>query len=139
MAPANSSRPPGLSIDQTAAALAGLLIGAGGLHMARPRAFDALVPPQLPGSARDWTYASGAAEIGVGLALAVPATRRLGAGAAAALFVAVFPGNVYMAVRSRRGPLKYQAIAFGRLPLQIPLVLAALKVRNSRGGVAAAG
>ena len=133
MASAKSSRRPLLSIDQTAVGLASLLIGAGVLHMARPRAFDALVPPQLPGSARDWTYASGAAEIGVGLALAVPATRRLGGGAAAALFVAVFPGNVYMAARSRRRPLKYQAIAIGRLPLQIPLVLAALKVRGSRG------
>lgn len=123
---------PQISADQTAAALAGLLISSGGLHMVQPQFFDPMVPPQLPGSARDWTYASGVAELGVGLALAVPATRRVGAGAAAALFVAVFPANINMAVRWRRRPLRFQTIAFGRLPLQVPLVLAALKVLRSR-------
>lgn len=132
MAPNRTARLPRISADQTAAALAGLLIGSGGLHMVRPQFFDPLVPPQLPGSARDWTYASGVAELGVGLALAVPATRRVGAGAAAALFVAVFPANIHMAVRWRRRPLRFQAIALGRLPLQVPLVLAAVKILRSR-------
>ncbi|WP_038171241.1 DoxX family protein [Tomitella biformata] len=122
---------PRVTPGQKTAALATLLIGAGALHMARPELFDPLVPPQIPGTARGWTYASGAAELGVGLAIAAPATRRLGAGAAAALFVAVFPANVYMALRWRRRPLSYRAIAYGRLPLQIPLVLAALDIRRS--------
>lgn len=122
-----------LTQNQSAAALAALLIGAGALHMARPQPFDSLVPPQLPGPPRAWTYASGAAEIGVGLAVAVPATRHLGAGAAAALFVAVFPGNVYMAARWRRRALPHQAIAYGRLPLQVPLVLWALRLRRAAG------
>ncbi len=125
-----NARWPEPTADQTAGALAVLLIGAGALHMAQPRLFEQLVPPQLPGSKRAWTYASGAAELGVGLAVAAPATRRLGAGAAAALFVAVFPGNLHMAVRWRRRPLPYRAIAWGRLPLQVPLVLWALRVRQ---------
>lgn len=112
------------------AGLAALLVGMGILHFAQPKPFDALIPPQLPGPERAWTYASGAAELGVGLAVALPRTRRLGAGAAAALFVAVFPANIYMAVKWRRKPLPYRAIAYGRLPLQIPLVLTALKVRR---------
>ena len=122
-----------LTQNQSAAALAALLIGAGTLHMARPAPFDSLVPPQLPGPPRAWTYASGAAELGAGLAVAVPAARSLGASAAAALFIAVFPGNVYMAVRWRRRPLAHQAIAYGRLPLQVPLVLWALRLRRAAG------
>jgi uncharacterized membrane protein len=111
-----------------AAALAGLLGVSGVGHFARPRFFDAIVPRSLPGEPRPWTYASGIAELGVATALAVPRTRRLGGYAAAALFVAVFPANVSMALRwSARSP-RERAIAYGRLPLQVPLVLWALRV-----------
>ena len=50
--------------------------------------------------------------------------------AAAALFVAVFPANVQMAVDWRSRPAAEQAAAYARLPLQIPLVLWAWKVRR---------
>jgi uncharacterized membrane protein len=111
-----------------AAALAGLLGVSGVGHFARPRFFDAIVPRSLPGEPRPWTYASGIAELGVATALAVPRTRRLGGYAAAALFVAVFPANVSMALRwSARSP-RERAIAYGRVPLQVPLVLWALRV-----------
>jgi len=112
--------------------LAALLTTAGIGHAVSPAFFDAIVPRWLPGSARFWTYASGAAEAAVGVAVAVPRTRRLGAYAAAALFVAVFPANVQMAVDwSDRSP-RERAIAYGRLPLQVPLVLWAL--RTARRG-----
>lgn len=109
--------------------LAALLTTTGTLHFAKPKPFDALIPPALPGSARFWTYASGAAELGVAGMLAVPRTRRLGGSLAAALFVVVFPGNV-RAVRLfwRRPALRAAMIA--RLPLQIPLVTEALKARE---------
>ena len=68
----------------------------GTLHFARPAPFDGLVPDELPGSARTWTYASGVAELAVAAGLAVPATRRAAGWAAAGLFVAVFPGNLNM-------------------------------------------
>jgi uncharacterized membrane protein len=117
--------------------LSGLLLSAGTLHFARPRPFDSLVPPELPGSQRSWTYASGVAELACGAAIAVPRTRRLGGLLAALLFVAVFPGNVKMAVDYQRAgkPLPARLIAFARLPLQYPLVLWALRVRGagSRG------
>ena len=71
-----------------ATTLAGGLLTTGVLHGVAPQPFDTIVPPWLPGSARFWTYASGAAELAVGAAVAVPRTRRLGALAAAALFVA---------------------------------------------------
>ncbi|MFJ1709503.1 MauE/DoxX family redox-associated membrane protein [Kitasatospora sp. NPDC088346] len=112
--------------------LAGLLLGAGVLHFVTPKPFDATVPRWLPGGPRAWTYASGVAELAIGAAVAVPRTRRVGALAAAGLFVAVFPANVKMAVDWRHRPAPYRAAAFGRLPLQLPLVLWARRV--SRAG-----
>jgi uncharacterized membrane protein len=111
--------------------LAGLLGGAGVLHFVAPKPFDALVPDRLPGSRRFWTRASGAAELTCAAAVAAPRTRRLG-GAAAALFVAVLPGNVKMALDYQRAgkPVAHRAVAWARLPLQVPLVLWALRVRR---------
>lgn len=112
-------------------ALAGLLATTGVLHFARPRPYDAIVPTVLPGRARTWTYLSGVAELACAAAIAVPATRRIGALAAAALFVAVFPANVKMAVDERRASPRRRAIAYGRLPLQLPLVWWALRVGDA--------
>ena len=111
-----------------AAALAALLGTAGVAHLVAPAFFDAMVPAELPGGPRPWTYASGVAELGVAAAIAVPRTRRLGGLAAAALFVAVFPANVKMAVDWSDRSLAEQLLAYGRLPLQIPLVLWAWRV-----------
>ncbi|MBW0097350.1 hypothetical protein I4I73_15290 [Pseudonocardia sp. KRD-184] len=117
--------------SRAALALAGLLAAGGVAHFAVPEFFDAIVPaPPLPGTPRFWTHASGVAELGVAAAVAVPRTRRLGALAAVALFVAVFPANVKMALDRSDRSAADQAIAWGRLPLQVPLVLWALKVRR---------
>ena len=102
----------------------------GVLHFAVPKPFDGLVPRSLPGSRRAWTYGSGAAELAVAAAVAVPRTRRLGGLAAALLFLGVFPGNVKMAVDARTAPAPRRALAFARLPLQWPLITWALKVRD---------
>ena len=57
--------------------------------------------------------------------------------AAAALFVAVFPANVQMALDwSDRSPVE-QAVAYARLPLQIPLIWWALRVARPRPAAAA--
>ncbi|OJF14132.1 DoxX family protein [Couchioplanes caeruleus] len=112
-------------------ALAGLLTTTGVLHFATPRPFDALVPRSLPGGPRTWTYLSGAAELAVAAAVAHPRTRRLGGLAAAGLFAAVFPANVKMAVDWRHASPARRAVAYGRLPLQVPLVLWGLRVASS--------
>jgi uncharacterized membrane protein len=119
--------------SRRALALALLLGNSGTLHFLVPKSFDRLIPRQLPGSRRLWTYASGAAELGTALLVAVPRTRRLGGMLAALLFVVVFPGNVKMALDYRRKskPLPHQVIAFARLPLQWPLVAWALRVRDN--------
>lgn len=100
--------------------LAALLATAGTTHFVKPRFYDQMVPPELPGPARAWTYGSGMAELAVAASLTHPRTRRRGALAAAALFVAVFPGNLQMA-RNARGP-QQRTITYARLPLQVPLV-----------------
>ncbi|KWX65829.1 hypothetical protein [Mycobacterium sp. NAZ190054] len=107
------------------------LVGMGILHFLAPKPFDAIVPEELPGSQRFYTYASGVAEIGVGGLLLTRKTRKAGALSAIALFVGVFPGNVNM-VRlwfddpSKSLPLRLGAIA--RLPLQIPMITQAWKI-----------
>ncbi|MBF9069629.1 DoxX family protein [Streptacidiphilus fuscans] len=114
-----------------------MLATAGALHFLSPKPFDAMVPRALPGPARAWTYASGVAELAVAAALASPRHRRLGGRLAAGLFVAVLPANVQMAVDWRERPLPLSAGAWARLPLQLPLVVEAVKVARGSGGVSA--
>lgn len=116
---------------RTALRLAALLAGSGTLHFLVPKPFDAIVPAELPGNPRTYTYASGVAELTTAGLLMTRRTRRLGGAVAAALFLAVFPANVNM-VRlwwDKPWPLRLAAIA--RLPLQIPLITGALRVRRS--------
>ncbi|MEU0075288.1 hypothetical protein ABZ027_38025 [Streptomyces sp. NPDC006332] len=103
--------------------LAGLLAAAGVTHFAVPRPYDTTIPSGLPGSPRAWTYASGAVELALAAGVALPRTRRTAALATAAFFVGVFPANVKMALDRRHRPAPQKAAAFGRLPLQVPLVL----------------
>jgi len=117
------------SSRRSAQLLAGLLTAAGFTHFLRPAFYDAIVPGVLPGPPRTWTYVSGLAELACAAAIASPRTRRVGGLMAAALFVAVFPANVQMALDWRDRPAWHQAVAYGRLPLQAPLVWWALRVR----------
>ena len=110
--------------------LGALLGGSGLLHLVRPRTYEWLVPPEL-GDARTWVLASGVAEIGTAALLAAPATRRAGGWGAVALLLAFAPAHLHMfRVAGRKpGPL---AIATVRLPLQVPMVAAALRVALGR-------
>lgn len=111
--------------------MAAMLIGIGAGHFIRPKPFDTIVPPELPGNARFYTYASGVAEVGVGAMLLVPRTRRLGALAAAALYLAVFPANINMVRMWKDKPLPMKVGALARLPMQIPMITGALRVRRN--------
>lgn len=119
-----------MTTDRLSRVLSAILVLPGILHFVAPKSFDALVPSAIPGSARGWTYASGAAEIGLGTAILVPRTRRTAAGLAAVLFIAVFPANVNMVAQWVNKSPTMKAIAWARLPLQIPLVILALLVRR---------
>ncbi|MGE2736356.1 DoxX family protein [Mycolicibacterium vaccae] len=107
------------------------LLGIGALHFIAPKPFDGIVPAELPGSARTYTYASGVAEIGIGAMLLSPRTRRLGALGAVALYLSVFPANVNMVRLWFRDPSKslpMRLVSIARLPMQIPMITQALKI-----------
>lgn len=111
-----------------ASKMGAMLVGMGVLHFAAPKPFDTIVPAELPGDARFYTHASGVAEAVTGGLLLVPRTRKLGALAAVALFLAVFPANVNMVRLWKDKPLPMRIGAIARLPLQIPMILQALKI-----------
>lgn len=116
-------------------ALAALLGVAGVAHFAAPAPFERIVPRSL-GDPGPWVAASGVAELACAAGLLPRATRRWAGLASAALFAAVYPANVTMAVqalRSERAPGWYRAVALGRLPLQLPLVAWALRVASAAG------
>ena len=101
------------------------------MHFVAPDPFDEIVPRALPGDARVYTYLSGVAELACAALVAWPRTRRIGGFVSAALLLAVFPANVQMAIDwSDREPLE-RAIAYGRLPLQVPLIALAVSVASS--------
>ena len=120
-----SSTPEQRTTHRAAVALAGLLLFTGSVHLVRPHVFDAALPSWLPGSRRAWALGSGVAELACAGLVGLPRTRRLGGWATAALFVAVFPGNVHM-VSTAETP-QARAVTLARLPLQVPLVLWALR------------
>ena len=112
--------------------LAALLLGSGVAHFLIPKPYDTIVPAELPGSQRFYTYASGVAELASGALLLSPRTRRLGALSAVAVFVGVFPANINLVRLWRDKPLVMRLGAIARLPLQIPMITSALKIyRNS--------
>ena len=111
--------------------IAALLLGVGTVHFVAPKQFDDIIPVELPGSPRFYTYASGVAELGIGALLLAPRARRFAALAAAALFVAVFPGNLNMCRLWWDKPWPMRIFALARLPLQIPMITEALKVRRN--------
>lgn len=112
--------------------LAALLLGAGVMHFVAPKPFDSIVPTELPGGQRFYTYASGVAEVAVGAALVAPRTRKLGALAAIALFIGVYPGNLNMVRLWWPKGWPARLVALARLPLQVPMVTEAIKAyRNS--------
>jgi uncharacterized membrane protein len=94
---------------------------AGALHFARPRAYEAIMPAQLPGK-RELVYASGAAEIAGGAGVLHPATRRAAGWWLIATLVAIFPANVNMALNAERFRVVPEPLLWLRLPLQALLI-----------------
>jgi len=108
-----------------------MYVVAGLLHFVVPELYVQIVPPVLPAPLA-LVYLSGLAEVAVGVGLLVPRTRRYAAWATAALLVAVFPANVYMATHGvvieglPGGGDPSGLVRWGRLPLQGVLILWAL-------------
>jgi uncharacterized membrane protein len=77
--------------------LAGFMLLAGVGHFVNPAPFLAIVPSFLPEPLL-LVYVSGVAEIAGGIGILVPKTRRLAGYGLIALFIAVYPANIYHAV-----------------------------------------
>jgi uncharacterized membrane protein len=108
--------------------LGGFFTLAGAMHFARPRAYEAIVPPYVP-AARGAVRISGVAELAGGIAVVSAATRPLARWWLLALLAAVFPANVHMTLHpdevAKRGVAADRIPAWllwARLPLQ-PLMM----------------
>lgn len=113
--------------------LAALFIGSGTLHLVRPAVFAKAVPTGLP-VPRAIIAISGIAELACGAGLLL--RRRWAGPSSAALLVAIFPGNVAMALAAAADPESSRlerAAMWTRLPLQAPLVWAALQSTPGAG------
>lgn len=99
------------------------MVAAGANHFVAPGPYEAMVPSALPDPAL-LVQISGVFEILGGLGLILPATRRLAAWGLVALFLAVFPANINMAINHL--PLGTHELPtwalWGRLPLQLVLI-----------------
>lgn len=114
---------------------AGVFGFAGVMHFAQPKPFDTLVPPELPGGRRVWTYGSGAVELALGAAIAGSLTGWMSRSyeaavstTATAFLAGVWPGNIKMAWDWRNKDLTERSIAFVRVPLQLPMMYSTWKL-----------
>jgi uncharacterized membrane protein len=99
------------------------MVAAGVNHFRQPEAYVAMIPAAFPAHLA-LVYVSGVAEVLGGLGLILPATRRLAAWGLVALFIAIFPANVNMAIHHL--PLGDKPVPawvlWVRLPIQAVLV-----------------
>lgn len=106
-------------------------VASGVTHLVRPQTFESLMPPWVPAH-REVILASGVAELACAVGLLVPRTRRAAGWASVALLVGVFPAHVQMTQDAFAGDSPaFQAAAVGRMPLQVPMIRAALSAARS--------
>lgn len=104
-------------------ALALFMVAAGAMHFISPRGYVRIMPRMLP-APEALVAISGVFEILGGVGLLFPFSQRLAAWGLVALFIAVFPANVNMAVKRLpmgRRPLPAWVL-WARLPLQAVLI-----------------
>jgi uncharacterized membrane protein len=117
-----------LSLPIDAKIVVGAFVASGTVHLVRPEAFEPLMPDVVPAH-REVIYASGVAELLCAAGMLHPRTRRIAGLASAAVLVGVLPGNIKMALDALKTRNQtYKAISLARLPLQLPMIRAALKV-----------
>ena len=107
----------------------------GVIHLVKPAVSEPIIPKPLRGKARELVVASGVAELACAAGLLRESTRPAAGLASAAVLLAVWPANAQMSVdlwrRAVRKKDAKSAVAFvvsvARLPLQVPLIKAALR------------
>jgi uncharacterized membrane protein len=99
------------------------MILAGLMHFRAPGAYVRMMPAWLPAH-RELVLVSGVFEVLGGLGVLIPATRTAAAWGLVALFIAVFPANLNMALKRLplgRRPLPVWVL-WARLPLQLVFI-----------------
>ena len=99
------------------------LIVVGITHFVKPEQYAKIVPPQLPYPFQ-LVYISGFFEILGGIGLVIPFVSVAAAWGLIALFIAVFPANINMAVNSipLEGIPRHPWLYWARLPFQAVLI-----------------
>ncbi|MBM4268056.1 MAG: DoxX family protein [Deltaproteobacteria bacterium] len=98
---------------------------AGVMHFVNPGLYMPMMPPYLPWHL-ELVYLSGVAEIVLGLAVLVPAWRRLAAWGIILLLIAIFPANLHIALYNvpiGGASEGAGALNWVRLPFQLVLIV----------------
>jgi len=107
--------------------LSAIFVTSGIVHLVRPEAYEPIMPNVVPAH-REIILVSGVLELVCAAGLLHPATRRLAGWASVAVLLGVYPANFKMAGDAMQTDNQsFKAVAIGRLPLQLPLIRAALK------------
>ena len=103
--------------------LALIFVIAGILHFTHTHKFVQIVPPFIP-APEAMVYVSGVCEILGAIGLLIPRYSRLAAFGLVLLLIAVFPANIYMAVKNIQlgGIMNSPVLQWARLPFQGVLI-----------------
>jgi uncharacterized membrane protein len=113
---------PATPLRKDAKIVAAAFAVSGTVHLVRPDIWEPLMPSWVP-SHEEVVLGSGVAELVCAAGLLFPPTRKVAGYASAALLSIVYVGNVKMAVdASKTNKPAFKAAAYGRLPLQFPLI-----------------
>ena len=129
------SGPPSRWASRGPAMIAGAFLVSGTVHLVRPQVYLPLIPRFLP-RPRDIVYVSGVAELVCAAGLALNAS--WAGTASAAVLVGVWPGNLQLAIDVTRAagsrPMDRAKVAavWARMPLQLPMIAAAIAARRRR-------
>ena len=107
--------------------LSAIFVTSGIVHLVRPETYEPIMPNIVPAH-REVILASGVLELVCAAGLLHPATRRIAGWASLGVLLGVYPANFKMAGDAMQTDNQsFKAVAIARLPLQLPLIRAALK------------
>jgi uncharacterized membrane protein len=107
--------------------LAAILGVSGVIHLGKPEVYEPIMPKVVPAH-REVIFASGVAELLCAAGLLVPRLRGAAGWASVVLLLGVYPANLKMAAdAAQTRDTQFKAIAWGRLPLQTPMIRTAPK------------
>ncbi len=118
-------------LNKDAKVLVAIFVTSGVVHLVRPETYEPIMPKFVPAH-REVVLVSGVIELLCAAGLLHPATRRLAGWASVAVLLAVYPANFKMAGDAMQtNNQQFKAVALGRLPLQLPMIRAALRAARA--------